>query len=49
MMNKVPAGYIDKFVLAYMDDILIFSESFEDHIKHMRLIAEQEKPTSHAV
>lgn len=28
---------IDEFIVVYLDDILIFSESREDHIKHLRI------------
>ena len=34
MMNKVLQGLNWKFLLYYMDDILIFNSSFEEHLNH---------------
>jgi hypothetical protein len=36
-MNSVFAAYMRKFVLVFMDDILIYSQSLEEHVKHIRL------------
>jgi hypothetical protein len=30
--------YLDVFVVAYLDDILIFSQTKEQHIKHVQAI-----------
>ncbi|KAG0926825.1 hypothetical protein G6F61_012951 [Rhizopus arrhizus] len=39
MMNSVLADYIDKFVMVYLDDILIFSTGDEEqHKEHVRLV-----------
>jgi hypothetical protein len=38
LVNALFAKYMRKFVLALMDDILIFSKSLEDHIEHIRLV-----------
>ena len=35
VMNDVFWPYIDNFVINYLDDILIFSSSKEDHVKHV--------------
>ena len=40
MMNKVLADCIDKFALVYLDDILIYSDNWEDHKKHVRHVIE---------
>ena len=34
-MRKVLAHTLEKFALVYIDDIIIFSDTFEDHIKHI--------------
>jgi hypothetical protein len=41
MMNKVFMEFLDKFVMVFIDDILIYSKSNEEHEKHLRLIMEK--------
>jgi hypothetical protein len=38
LMNKVFMEYLDKFVVVFIDDILIFSKMEEEQEKHLRLI-----------
>jgi hypothetical protein len=33
--------YLDKFVVVFIDDILIFSKTQEEHEKHLRLVLER--------
>jgi hypothetical protein len=40
LMNKVFMEYLDKFVVVFIDDILIFSETKEEYEKHQRLVLE---------
>ncbi|KAJ9535892.1 hypothetical protein OSB04_un000948 [Centaurea solstitialis] len=40
LMNRVCRPYLDKFVIAFIDDILIYSRSKEDHEHYLRLILE---------
>ena len=38
LMNHVFASYLGVFVYVYLDDIIIFSDSIEDHVKHVRVV-----------
>ena len=36
LMNWVFQPYLDKFVVVFIDDILVYSNSFEEHEEHLR-------------
>ena len=38
LMNDVLRPYLRRFVLVFFDDILIFSESWADHLRHVRVV-----------
>jgi Zn-dependent M16 (insulinase) family peptidase len=38
LMNKVFMEELDKFVVVFIDDILIYSRSAKDHEQHLRAI-----------
>ncbi|GJX13816.1 putative nucleotidyltransferase, ribonuclease H [Tanacetum coccineum] len=40
LMNRVCKPYLDKFVIIFIDDILIYSRSKEEHKEHLKLILE---------
>lgn len=40
-MNEVFRSALDSFVTVYLDDILIFSRSEEEHIRHLRWVFTQ--------
>jgi hypothetical protein len=40
-MNKVSMEYLDKFVVVFIDDILIFSKNEEEHDEHFRLVLQK--------
>jgi hypothetical protein len=37
LMNKVFMEYLDKFIVVFIDDILVYSRSEEEHKEHLRL------------
>jgi hypothetical protein len=37
-MNEVLSDYLDIFCIAYLDDILIYSDSMEEHRKHVHMV-----------
>src|SRR6266498_3869662 len=39
-MNQMLRKYLRKFVLVYLDNIIIYSKTFEEHKEHVRLIFE---------
>jgi hypothetical protein len=41
LMNKVFMKYLDKFVVVFIDDILTFSKTKEEHEKHLRMVLEK--------
>jgi hypothetical protein len=43
LMNKVFMKYLDKFVVVFIDDILIFSKTEEEHEKHLRMVLEKHR------
>ena len=40
-INHALREYLDHFCIAYMDDILIFSTSADEHATHVRLVLER--------
>ncbi|GJW29927.1 putative reverse transcriptase domain-containing protein [Tanacetum coccineum] len=40
LINRVCKAYLDKFVIVFIDDILIYSKSKQDHEEHLKLILE---------
>ncbi|XP_038685723.1 uncharacterized protein LOC119985505 [Tripterygium wilfordii] len=40
LMNKVFRLYLDKFVVVFIDDILIYSKTIDAHARHLQIILE---------
>jgi hypothetical protein len=41
LMNKIFMEYLDKFVVVFIDGILIFSKNEEEHDKHLRMVLQK--------
>lgn len=40
LMHDIFRPYLDDFIVIYLDDILVFSKTKEDHIQHLRTVLE---------
>ncbi|GJY06830.1 putative reverse transcriptase domain-containing protein [Tanacetum coccineum] len=40
LMNRMCKPYLDKFMIVFIDDILIYSRNIEEHANHLRIILE---------
>jgi len=41
LMNEVLRPFLNSFVIIYLDDILIFSQSWEEHLGHIEQVFEK--------
>ena len=39
-MNRIFHPYLDSFVVVFIDDILVYSKSEEEHAEHLRIVLE---------
>jgi len=40
LMNRVFESYLNKFVVVFIDDILVYSRTLEEHVCHTRDVLE---------
>ena len=38
LMNRVFHSYLDQFVIVFIDDILVYSKSADEHALHLRVV-----------
>ena len=38
LMNRVFQAYLDRFIIVFIDDILVYSGSSEEHSEHLRIV-----------
>ena len=38
LMNQVFQSFLDKFIIVFIDDILIYSKNKQDHKQHLRMV-----------
>ncbi|GJV56729.1 putative reverse transcriptase domain-containing protein [Tanacetum coccineum] len=43
LMNRVCRPYLDKFVIVFINDILIYSKTQEEHVEHLRIHVDPSK------
>ena len=38
LINNVLCPYLDNFVIAFFDDILVYSKNEEEHVEHLAVV-----------
>ena len=38
LMNQVFQLYLDRFIIVFIDDILVYSGNLEEHLEHLRIV-----------
>ena len=38
LMNQVFQPYLDRFIIVFIDDILVYSGNPEEHLEHLRIV-----------
>ena len=41
LMNRVFEEYLDKFIIVFLDDILVYSRTMEEHELHSKIVLEK--------
>ena len=40
LINRVFRDYLDAFVIVFIDDILLYSKSEDEHMGHLRVVSQ---------
>lgn len=40
LINKTMQAFIDSFMVVYLDDILVYSKTWEEHVQHLEKVIE---------
>jgi hypothetical protein len=40
-MNKVFMEYLDKFIVVFIDDIVVYSKNEEEHTEHLHMVLQK--------
>ena len=38
LMNRIFKSYLDRFMVVFIDDILVYSKTREEHADHLRIV-----------
>ena len=41
MMNDILADFLDRFVMVFLDDLLIYTRTPEDHAEHLKKVLQR--------
>jgi hypothetical protein len=41
LMNKEFMDYLDKFIVVFIDDILVYSKNEEEHTEHLHMVLQK--------
>ncbi|WRX27655.1 Reverse transcriptase domain - like 10 [Theobroma cacao] len=41
LINKVLSSFLDKFMVVYLDDIIVYSRTMTEHVGHLRVVFER--------
>jgi hypothetical protein len=41
LMNSVFMDYLDKFIVVFIDDILVYSQNEQEHEEHLRMVLQR--------
>ena len=44
VVNKTLQSYFDRFAITYMDDILVYFDIYDQHIRHVKIVLDTLKP-----